>query len=67
LRKRNAVRERINEVEQDSWMCGKAKKGHERAGVAAGDRQRDVAASSDGGTTWRGGEKPTGFGRAAGR
>jgi hypothetical protein len=39
---------------------------HGRAAVAAGDRQRDVAAAGDGDATWRGGEKPAGVGRAAG-
>jgi hypothetical protein len=29
-------RERIKEVEQDSWTCGGTKKGHWRAGAAAG-------------------------------
>jgi hypothetical protein len=59
-------RERIKEVEQDSWTCGGAKKGHGRAGATAGDRRRDVAALGDGGTTWRGGEEPAGVERAAG-
>jgi hypothetical protein len=40
--------------------------GHGRAGTATGDRQRDVAASGDGGTTWQGGEKPAGVERAVG-
>jgi hypothetical protein len=37
-----------------------------QAGVASGDWRRDMAASGDGGTTWRGGEKPAGVERAAG-
>jgi hypothetical protein len=37
-----------------------------RAGATAGDRRRDVAASGNGGTTWRGGEKLARVGRAAG-
>jgi hypothetical protein len=37
-------------------MCCGNKKGHGRAGAAAGDRRHDVAASGDGGTRWRGGE-----------
>jgi hypothetical protein len=40
---------------------------HWQAGAAAGERWRDMAAAGDGGTTWRGGEKPVGVGRAAGR
>jgi hypothetical protein len=57
--------EEVKEVE-NSWTCCGTKKGHGRAGAAAGDRRRDVAASGDGGTMWRGGEKPAGVGRAAG-
>jgi hypothetical protein len=60
------ARESVNEVEEGSWTCCRNKKGHGQAGAAAGDRRHDVAASSDGGMTWRGGEKPAGFGRAAG-
>jgi hypothetical protein len=60
------VRESVNEVEEGSWMCCRNKKGHGQAGAAAGNRRRDVAASGDGGTTWRGGEKPVEVGRAAG-
>jgi hypothetical protein len=56
------ARESVNEVEEGSWMCYGNKKGHGRAGAAAGDRRCDVAASGDGGTTWRGGEKPVGSG-----
>jgi hypothetical protein len=40
---------------------------HERAGAAAGEQRRDMAAMGDGGTTWRGGEKPAGVGRARGK
>jgi hypothetical protein len=40
---------------------------HRQAGAVVGERRRDVAAAGDGGTTWRGGEKPAGVGRAAGR
>jgi hypothetical protein len=60
------ARESINEVEEGSWMCYGNKKGHGRAGGAAGDRRRDVAASGDGSTTWRGWEKPAEVGRVAG-
>jgi hypothetical protein len=56
------ARESVNEVEEDSWTCCGNKKGHGRAGAAAGDRRRDVAAAGDGGATWRGGEKPAGSG-----
>jgi hypothetical protein len=59
-------REEVKEVDEDSWTCGGTKKGHKRAGAAAGDQRRDVAALGDGGTTWRGGENPAGVGRAAG-
>jgi hypothetical protein len=37
-----------------------------QAGAATGDRRRDVAAAGDNGTTWRGGEKLAGVGRAVG-
>jgi hypothetical protein len=47
-------------------MCYENKKGHGRARAAAGNRRRDMAALGDGGTMWRGGEKPAEFGRAAG-
>jgi hypothetical protein len=56
------VCESVNEVEEGSWMCCGNKKGHGQAGAAAGDWRRDVAALGDGGTTWRGGEKPAGSG-----
>jgi hypothetical protein len=55
-------REEVKEVDEDSWTCGETKKRHGRAGAAAGDRRRDVAASGDGDTTWRGGEKTAGSG-----
>jgi hypothetical protein len=58
-------REEVKEVDEDSWACGRTKKGHGQAGAAAGDRRHDVAASGDGSTTWRGGEKPARVGRAA--
>jgi hypothetical protein len=60
------ARESVNEVEEVSWTCCGNKKGHGRAGAAAGNQRREVAASGDGGTTWRGGEKPAEVGRAAG-
>jgi hypothetical protein len=50
------ARDSVNEVEEGSWTCCGNKKGHERAGAVAGDRRRDIAASGDGDTTWRGGE-----------
>jgi hypothetical protein len=59
-------RDRVKVVEEYSWACGGAKKGHGRAGAAAGDRWRNVAASGDSGTTWRGGRKLAEVGRAAG-
>jgi hypothetical protein len=58
-------REEVKEVKENSWTCSRTKKRHGRAGAAAGDRRCDVAASGDGGTTWRGGGKPAGVGRAA--
>jgi hypothetical protein len=60
------ARESVNEVEEGSWTCCGNKKGHGQAGAAAGDRRRDVAASGDDGTMWRGGGKPAEVGRAAG-
>jgi hypothetical protein len=53
-------REEVKEVEEDSCTCGGTKKRHGRAGAAAGDRRHDVAASGDGGTTWRDGESQQG-------
>jgi hypothetical protein len=58
-------RERVKVVEEGCWSCCGTKMGHGRAEVAAGDWQCDVAASGYGSTTWRGGQKLAGFGRAA--
>jgi hypothetical protein len=59
-------REEVKEAEENSWtLCG-TKKRHGRAGAVASDLRRNMAAAGDGGTTWRGGEKPAGVGRAAG-
>jgi hypothetical protein len=59
-------REKVKEAEENSWMLCETKKRHGLAGAAASDRWRDVPAAGDGGTAWRGGEKPAGVGRAAG-
>jgi hypothetical protein len=56
-------REEVKEVGGNSWMLCGTKKGHGRAGAAAGDRRCDVAAAGDGGATWQGGEKPAGLGK----
>jgi hypothetical protein len=34
------ARERVKEVEKDSWACCGTKKGHGRAGAAVGGRQQ---------------------------